>query len=72
MAKLTMDDIKIVLALADQNMNVSKTSRSLFMHRNTVVYHVEKVKELTGLDPTKFHDLVELVQMARARRAEDG
>ena len=71
-AELTDVDIQVVLTLANHNMNVSETSRSLYMHRNTVVYHIEKVKELTGLDPTNFHDLVELVQMARAGRTENG
>lgn len=72
MAELTDVDIQIILALADSNMNESETSRSLFMHRNNVVYHIGKVKRLTGLDPTNFYDLHELVQMARTRRAEDG
>lgn len=44
----------------------------VFMHRNNVVYHIGKVKKLTGLDPTVFYDLVKLVQMAKNRSAEDG
>ena len=72
MAELTDIDAQIVLALAENNMNESETARSLFMHRNTVVYHIGKVKKLTGLDPTNFYDLVELVQMARNRRIEYG
>ena len=72
MAELTDVDAQIVLALAENDMNESETARSLFMHRNTVVYHIGKVKKLTGLDPTNFYDLVELVQMARNRRIEYG
>lgn len=55
-------DVEVILALADNNMNETKTARDLFMHRNTVVYHIRKVKRLTGLDPMKFHDLCKLVQ----------
>ena len=61
-------DAEIILALADNNMNESETARMLFMHRNTVVYHIGKVKKLTGLDPTNFYDLCKLVKMARERR----
>ena len=61
-------DAEIILALADNNMNESETARMLYMHRNTVVYHIGKVKKLTGLDPTNFYDLHKLAQMARERR----
>ncbi|MBR6669484.1 MAG: helix-turn-helix domain-containing protein, partial [Ruminococcus sp.] len=34
--------------------NVSETSRKLFVHRNTLVYRLEKIKKLTGLDLREF------------------
>ena len=34
----------------ENNLNVSETSRKLFVHRNTLVYRLEKIKKLTGLD----------------------
>lgn len=46
-------------------MNIGEVSRQLFMHRNTVTYHLDKVKRQTGLDPRRFYDLVELVKMAQ-------
>lgn len=52
---------KVILTLADANLNVNETARRLFMHRNSVEYHIEKVKRNTGLDPTKFHDLCKLL-----------
>ena len=33
----------------ENNLNVSETSRGLFVHRNTLVYRLEKIKKLTGL-----------------------
>ena len=62
MAKeLTDLDAHVVLAYADNNMNVSETGRKLFMHRNTVQYHLDVAGKKTGLNPLKFYDLVKLV-----------
>ena len=38
----------------EHNLNVSETSRKLFVHRNTLVYRLEKIKKLTGLDLRQF------------------
>ena len=38
----------------ENNLNVSETSRKLFVHRNTLVYRLEKLKKLTGLDLRQF------------------
>ncbi|MDL2215760.1 helix-turn-helix domain-containing protein [Ruminococcaceae bacterium OttesenSCG-928-N02] len=40
------------------NLNVSETSRGLFVHRNTLVYRLEKIKKLTGLDLREFDDAI--------------
>lgn len=61
-------DFDIILSLADNNMNITKVARIKYMHRNTVVYHINKVKNITGLDPTNFYDLHKLVEMVRERR----
>lgn len=42
----------------DNNLNVSETSRKLFVHRNTLVYRLEKIKRLTGLDLREFDDAI--------------
>lgn len=42
----------------ENNLNVSETSRKLFLHRNTLVYRLEKIKRLTGLDLRKFDDAI--------------
>lgn len=47
------------------DMNVTDVARAIFTHRNTVLYHLNKVKQQTGLDPRRFYDLVELVKMAQ-------
>ncbi|WP_077210427.1 sugar diacid recognition domain-containing protein [Bacillus dakarensis] len=38
------------------NMNLSETARKLFIHRNSLIYRLEKIKKLTGLDIAKFED----------------
>ena len=42
----------------ENNLNVSETSRKLFVHRNTLVYGLEKIKKLTGLDLREFDDAI--------------
>ena len=40
----------------DNNLNVSETSRQLYVHRNTLVYRIEKIQKSTGLDLRSFED----------------
>ncbi|MCM1187577.1 MAG: helix-turn-helix domain-containing protein [Lachnoclostridium sp.] len=40
----------------ENNLNVSETSRQLFVHRNTLVYRIEKIQKATGLDLRNFDD----------------
>ena len=42
----------------ENNLNVSETSRKLFVHRNTLVYRLDKIKKMTGLDLREFDQAV--------------
>ena len=42
----------------ENNLNVSETSRGLFVHRNTLVYRLDKVQRQTGLDLRSFDDAI--------------
>ncbi|MEE8817021.1 MAG: helix-turn-helix domain-containing protein [Lachnospiraceae bacterium] len=42
----------------DNNLNVSETSRQLFIHRNTLVYRLDKLQKATGLDLRVFDDAI--------------
>lgn len=42
----------------ENSLNVSETSRKLFVHRNTLVYRLEKIRKLTGLDLREFDDAI--------------
>lgn len=40
------------------NLNVSEASRQLFVHRNTLIYRLDKIYKLTGLDLRNFDDAI--------------
>jgi hypothetical protein len=42
--------------LFECNLNISEASRKLYVHRNTLLYRIEKIKNLTGLDIKKFDE----------------
>ena len=44
----------------DNNLSITQTAKALFIHRNTLLYRLERVKKITGLDPKKFDDAVQL------------
>lgn len=42
----------------ENNLNVSETSRQLFIHRNTLVYRLDKLQKTVGLDLRVFDDAI--------------
>lgn len=42
----------------ENSLNVSETSRKLYLHRNTLAYRLDKIQRLTGLNIRKFSDAV--------------
>ena len=44
----------------DNNLSILKTAQTIYVHRNTLLYRLRRVKEITGLDPKKFDDAVQL------------
>ena len=55
---LDQETLDTVRAFFENNLNVSETSRKLFVHRNTLVYRLEKIRKLTGLDLREFDHAV--------------
>lgn len=57
-ASFDIDDetLTTVNKFFENNLNVSETSRQLFVHRNTLVYRLEKLEKATGLDVRTFDD----------------
>jgi carbohydrate diacid regulator len=52
----------------ENNLNVSETSRKLFVHRNTLVYRLDKIKKLTGLDLRQFDHAITFKVALMVRR----
>ncbi len=55
---LDNETLMTVQSFFENNLNVSETSRKLFVHRNTLVYRLEKIRKLTGLDLREFEHAV--------------
>lgn len=55
---LDRETLLTVQCFFENNLNVSETSRKLFVHRNTLVYRLEKIRKLTGLDLREFEHAV--------------
>jgi carbohydrate diacid regulator len=51
---LDADTLETINKFFENNLNVSETSRKLFVHRNTLVYRLEKIRKVTGLDLREF------------------
>lgn len=58
------EDAHIVIAMANHNMNVTDVARAIFAHRNTVLYHLDKIERETKLNPRHIHDLIDLLEIA--------
>jgi len=52
--------LETLKAFFDNNLSISKTAQTIYVHRNTLLYRLRRVKEITGLDPKKFDDAVQL------------
>lgn len=55
-AELDEETLTTINKFFENNLNVSETSRQLFVHRNTLVYRIEKLQKSTGLDIRVFDD----------------
>ncbi|MFI3251251.1 MAG: helix-turn-helix domain-containing protein [Eubacteriales bacterium] len=53
---LDQETLTTINKFFENNLNVSETARKLFVHRNTLVYRLDKIKKLTGLDLREFDD----------------
>ena len=55
---LDRETLMTVQCFFENNLNVSETSRKLFVHRNTLVYRLEKIRKITGLDLREFEHAI--------------
>ena len=53
--------VQTLRAIADADMNMQKAARILGKHPNTVYTRIERIRDMTGLDGQRYHDLTELL-----------
>ena len=58
LASLDRESLVTIQSFFENNLNVSETSRKLFVHRNTLVYRLDKIQRLTGLDLRIFEHAI--------------
>jgi carbohydrate diacid regulator len=56
--ELDTETIRTIVKFFENNLNISETSRQLYIHRNTLVYRLDKIQKLTGLDLRNFDDAI--------------
>ena len=54
--ELEEEELTTINKFFENSLNVSETARQLFVHRNTLVYRLEKLQRATGLDIRNFED----------------
>lgn len=57
------DLVNTALSFFENNLNISQTSKKTFMHRNTLVYRIEKIKKTIALDIRIFSEAVVVENM---------
>lgn len=64
MAALTARQCDVINALAFASINIAEAARVIGCARNTMLWHIAKIRKNTELDPLDFFDLQELYEMA--------
>lgn len=58
LSKLDDDIIKTIEVFFNLNLNLSEASKQLYVHRNTLIYRLDKIQKYTSYDIRKFNDAV--------------
>lgn len=72
--KILLNDIaedpqleKLILAMFDNNLNVTKTANDVYMHRNTIINKLDYIKKETGMNIQEFKDAVSMYWLIKSR-----
>jgi DNA-binding PucR family transcriptional regulator len=55
------DMMSTCISLFENSLNVSLTARKMYMHRNTLIYRLNKIKKITGLDVCDFRQAITFI-----------
>ena len=68
---LNEETLETIRVFFRNDLNVSTAARQLFIHRNTLIYRMEKIRKATGLDLRKFEDAVVFRMMMYPNRKKN-
>ena len=63
--------IETLEALSDNHLSQAATARQLFVHLNTIGHRLQRIREISGLDPLRFPDILEFSLALRWRRLRE-
>lgn len=58
---------KLILAMFDNNLNITKTAHDVYMHRNTINNKLEYIKKETGMNIQEFKDAVSMYWLIKSK-----
>ena len=65
------DTARTLSIFFDSNLSLTETSQRLGIHRNTLVYRLEKITTTLGLDPRRFEEAVQIKLALLMQRFEE-
>lgn len=68
---LRLEQLETLQALFAEDLILSKTAKRLFIHRNTLLYRLDQITDLTGRDPRSFEDALYLSTLIKLKRLND-
>ena len=68
---LASEDLQILKVYYSQDMSLQKTCELLNMHKNTLQYRLNRIREICGYDPRRFRDGVSLYTAVRMQAEKD-
>lgn len=63
--------IQTAIRFFENDLNITETSRQLYVHRNTLIYRLNKIEKLTGLDLRSFDDAIQFYMLMLIWRLGD-
>ncbi|WP_143008436.1 PucR family transcriptional regulator [Pseudobutyrivibrio sp. YE44] len=58
LSRIDEETLNLLEAFFDNDLSLAETSRKMFIHRNTLIYRLDKFADLTGYDVRKFSDAI--------------
>jgi carbohydrate diacid regulator len=60
LGRLNKELLNTLETFLQKDLNVADAARALFVHRNTLIYRLDRIRELTDCDPRSFEESVNL------------